>query len=162
MNEYYHAFKVGFNWWYVAVPLMFVLAVAFATLLYSPKVRKRDGRLRMRQNYKQITQLFVAVPATVVAIWMMVVESGAGLIQIFDNHLAPNDDGAWSLIAAAIVMAIVTMTLFALYYEAAFNLGREIKCRLYRKQIRVWELRSKIAPVPDQTLIELESRNWDE
>lgn len=159
--NYYHAFHIGFNWWYIIIPLDFVACVLFATLLYSLKVR-RDGRLRVRQNYKQLTQLFVAIPFTALGICMMVVESGSGLIQIFDNHLAANDSGAWSLIAAACVMAFVALVLFTLYYEAAFRLGRMIKCELYRKKIKVWELRSKIVPMPDPIIEDLESRNWDE
>lgn len=161
MNEFYHAFHIGFNWWYIIIPLDFVACVLFATLLYKLKAR-RNGRLRIRQNYKQVTQLIVAVPFTALNVWLMVTESGAGLIQIFDNHLAANDSGAWSIIAAAGVMGFVTMVLFTLHYEVAFRLGRAIKYALYSREIKIADLRSKIVPMPDPIIEDLESRNWDE
>lgn len=160
MNEYYHAFKPGFNWWYIAAPMMFVLCVLFATLFYQLRIRRRDARLRMKQNYKQLAQLVVAVPCTIIVTWMMTVESWNGFVQFFDNRLAKNDSPVWSLILAAFAIVVIMAILFGLYYEVAYNLGRAIKCGLYRKQIKVWELKSKIVPIPDQTLVELERRNW--
>lgn len=162
MNNYYHEFHIGFNWWFIIVPLMFVASILFATLLYSLKARRRDGRLRVRQNYKQVTQLFVAVPFTLLSVWMIASESWSGIVQIFDNRLAANDSPAWSIILAAGAIGFVACVLFGLYYEAAFYLGRAAKCALYRKTIKVAELRSKIVPLPDETIIKLESRNWDE
>ena len=162
MTEYYHSFRAGFNWWYVIVPLMFVVCVLFATLLYRLGVRRRDGRLRVKQSYKQLTQAFVAIPLTIIAIWMIAAESWNGLIQFFDNHLTDGDSPAWSVIMAAFAMSSIAILIFGLYYEVAFNLGRIIKCALYRKQIKVADLRAKIVPIPDPIIEDLESRNWDE
>ena len=155
-NAYYHEFSVGFNWWFIVAPMMFIGCILFATRLH--RLGVSDGRLVVKKGYKQVAQLFVAVPCTIITFIMMTVESYNGVVQKIDNALTANDSPMWSILIAPFVLGIAAAIAFCLYYYAAFELGRAVKFLKYWNIIRKWEMREKAIPIPDQALVELERR----
>lgn len=123
-NEYYHAFAVGFNWWYVALPVFMVWNFLIGTRYY--RIYKRRICPKFKKKWRKPFRWLNAGVATIVVIIMAFVESSNGLIQMFDNHLTAYDSPAWSLILAGFAMGAFALLVYGLN-DLAFRFGAAIQ-----------------------------------
>jgi hypothetical protein len=117
MNEYYHAFKVGFNWWeVVAVVFAILMLIIGWTTLYV----RTDGKIRRSHRLVLMAPIVFGVILTV----LLGVESGKGILQFLDNSLAANDSAVWSLIlwpfALLFAGALLVVALYIVGFIACF------------------------------------------
>lgn len=122
-NEYYHAFAIGFNWWYIVLPAFMAWNFFMGTRYY----RIYKGRIcsKFKKKWrKPFLRLNAGVAAVVVTI-MAIVESSNGLIQMFDNHLAAYDGPAWSLILTGFTMGAFALLVYGLN-NLAFRFGATV------------------------------------
>ena len=132
MNEFYHSFKVGFNWWFVLAPLQAVLMIAFGAL--SVKLNKKTRKIMRRDKEGKIADL-LAIAMDVILMIAIFMESSAGIIQVIDNHLGPDDSPVWSLFIFAIVMVALAFLAYYFFLGAAV-FGREARLMYLRKKRR--------------------------
>jgi hypothetical protein len=128
-NEMYHAFRVGFNWWYVVLPLlMLILGVVGSFRFYE------DLYGKIRRKNKKFTLLLkvLAIVADIIVIVMILAESFTGIFQIFLNNLTAQDDPLWALIIlvfAIIALAFIGYRLMIL----SINLGGKAKLAFLKR-----------------------------
>ncbi|MBR3270180.1 hypothetical protein IKG07_02950 [Candidatus Saccharibacteria bacterium] len=129
MNEFYHEFSVGFNWWYVLLPLQCVLMIAFgASNLH---LNKRNNRIMRWSKSNTATNILAAIMMVILTI-VMIVESASGVIQMLDNHLGPEDDPMWSLIMFTFGVPVVAAFIYCIFVELSV-FGQKLKRKYLRK-----------------------------
>lgn len=117
MNNFYHEFVVGFNFWYVALPLLLFLAAFLGTRRYYLE----SGGIRIKKRGKRLSKIdfITVVLSDMVVTILVVIESSSGVIQFFTNMLAKDDSATWALIVAGGVLIIgVPYVVFILLAEA--------------------------------------------
>lgn len=131
MNEFYHAFSVGFNWWYVVLPALTVLMGLYG----STNLKLEEGSLKiLRRDKNNYLLTGVVIGADILLHWLILKESTAGILQFLMNHLSPNDDIFWALILFIIGMTGTTICVYVLFFQAA-KFGQRLK-RRYLKKLR--------------------------
>lgn len=118
MSEYYHEFEVGFNWWMVTAPLFAVAMIALGMSLYHMK--ERDGRLIIYRNLNDNILYVAGIVFAVVIGVQLIVESGNGIIQYFDNGLGRYESPVWSVVGLAMAVPCVVL----LYGVLIIGLGK--------------------------------------
>ena len=129
MNEFYHSFSIGFNYWYLLGPFQVILMVCLGAS--NAKLNKETNRIMTRDKKRVISGVF-AVFMTIILMVAIISESSAGIIQVFDNHLGPEDDPIWSLFFFIVCMSILAVILYFIFYEAAI-LGKHFKIQRLRR-----------------------------
>ena len=124
MNQYYHEVTVGFNFWYVAIPVLMLLFVAMGSARYH--VESETGRIRRRGKAYILMVKTLAYIADIFLLFLMVMESFAGMLQFFMNSLAPEDSALWAVIITAIAMALIALICYSLF-AFCINIGSWIK-----------------------------------
>ena len=128
MNSYYYEFRVGFNLWYIVLPLL----LAFTAFLGARRYYLEAGTMRIKNRGRKLSiTAFVAVLVSdLIVTTMMVCESGSGLVQLITNSLGKDDSATWALIIAFVILIIVMpYLLFNLFAQAVktgeyYQLGR--------------------------------------
>lgn len=123
MNSFYHAFSIGFNWWFVMLPLQVVMMVWFGASCR--KFNWKTGKI-MRRDKKGTIASLLALAMDIILIIAIVLESSAGIIQVIDNHLAATDDPMWSLILFALSITAFAFLMYYVFFGASV-FGRQMK-----------------------------------
>lgn len=129
MNEFYHSFSIGFNWWFVLAPFQMVLMIAFGAS--NAKINKKTGKI-MRRDKKSVIASILAILMDIILMVAVVTESSAGIIQVLNNHLGPEDDPVWSLFLFVFVVTAFAVLMYYFFFGAAV-FGREAKLMYLRK-----------------------------
>ena len=104
MNKYYHAFTIGFNWWEIVAPA-FMIAVAIWGFNI-PWIGFAKGEYVVKEGSETKFKVVPGILGGITTV-LFIIESYAGVIQWFDNHMDATTDGAWSVILCVPSMAIV-------------------------------------------------------
>ena len=112
MSDYYHEFTVGFNWWMITMPLFAIAMVALGASLY--RMKERNGRLIICKNWSDAVLYIASTLFALIAMIMLVIESGNGIVQYFDNGLGRYESPVGSLIEMAIAIQCVTFLYWGL------------------------------------------------
>lgn len=121
MNMYYHNFVPGFNLWYVLAPGFIVLmAVLAAKNVYASSVTHYAS-----QYYTNALFKIIAAICSIIISVLITIESGFGLVQLFDNMLTASDSGVWSILFA--VLAIPALGYF--YYHLLMTVEKIVRQR---------------------------------
>ena len=132
MNSFYHAFSIGFNYWFLLLPLEVILMIALGAS--NAKLDKRTNKILRRDKNGMIASFF-SLAMDVILMIAVLRESTAGIIQMIDNNLSPNDDPIWSLVI--FVLAMVAFAYFAYYlFFGTAIFGRQVKVSLLREMRR--------------------------
>ena len=116
MNEYYHAFTIGFNYWYILMILSIATSVMFGLKQYRLSKRGRIEKMFSNLPYKVLTGI-----STAIFMVLFLRESTSGLIQLLDNGLARNESAAWSMIVFPVVYFLIVFAYaFIIYYSGRF------------------------------------------
>lgn len=129
MNSFYHSFQIGFNYWYLLLPLEVILMIGFGAS--NVRLDKRTNKILRRDKKGTITNFF-AIVMDIILIIAVLLESTAGIIQTIDNHLGPNDDPMWSLVMFVFGMLAFVMIAYYVFFGAAV-FGRQVKLTILRK-----------------------------
>ena len=121
MNDYYYEFKIGFNAWYMVLPLILILVAFLGTKRYylEPKTMK----IRRRGNKLSILNFVVVVISDLAITALIMLESGNGLIQLATNLLARDDSVVWALIIAAVVLIVAVPYIVFVMLAVAIRVG---------------------------------------
>lgn len=114
--NYYHEFSVGFNWWYVVAPLLVIVIMMFGTTKY--KLDEESLTVLKRGGGNHLLRVVVVVLDIVLHV-MIIIESGAGILQFVANNLGDSDI-AW----APVVVAMGAICSFGVFYEILFKAGK--------------------------------------
>ena len=131
MSVFYHEVRVGFNYWYLAVPLAVLLMGAVGTFRY---YRTADEKIRKRGAiFFYVTRALACVAATLLTI-LVVIESIAGIFQLCLNVLTISDDSAWAIFVLAGALICLFVTLIAAMFGGLrvgemYSLGVLIEAR---------------------------------
>ena len=128
-NEMYHAFRVGFNWWYVILPLMMlILGIVGSFRFYE------DLYGKIRRKNKRFTLLLksLAITADIMIVALILKESAAGIFQIFLNNLTSQDDPLWAVILLASAILALLFIVYILM-TVSINIGGSIKLRFLKR-----------------------------
>ena len=129
MNSFYHSFSIGFNYWFLLLPLEVILMIGFGAS--NVKLDKKTNKILRRDKKGTITNFF-AIVMDIILIIVVLLESTAGVIQTLDNHLGPNDDPMWSLVMFVFGMMAFVMLAYYVFFGAAV-FGRQVKLTILRK-----------------------------
>lgn len=130
MNNY-HAFSIGFNWWYVLLFLEVILMFAFGAS--NVKLNKKTYKI-MRRDKKGVVANFFAICLDAILIIAVLTESSAGILQLIDNNLSANDNPAWALILFAFSIAAFALVMYHVLFGATL-FGKKLKT-YYCKELR--------------------------
>ena len=141
--SYYYDLTVGFNWWYLIVPMaLFALLVAWLRVYHF-----EPGEIRVvkRKRYDFCLKV-VAILAAVVLLIIILAESLDGITQVFLNSLSKGENPLYAYIIVAFFCLVLGVTLWILA-TAAVNIGAwiklgylsEMRYRARRKQLREQE-----------------------
>lgn len=129
-NAYYHEFSVGFNLWYIMVPVMLIGMFFVGFLNVKRCKRSLEGKGRKwvidRRFFKDYLYIFFGAISTVAFAAMFIDESMLGCIQVLDNIGISNEDGAWSPIFAFCLILPVLCFIHGLLTYAAASLGEHV------------------------------------
>lgn len=133
MSNLYHAFTPGFNGWYIYVPVT-LMFIAFVSS-FAPKVAYNEKRgyysvYRWTRKGDAIFKIIVGILCCVLG-WLILQQSGRGLVQFFDNRLLKYESGVWSLFSAAAAVAFVLVVYLGLAFFA-----RHIVTKAKAKKLR--------------------------
>lgn len=126
MNEFYHAFTVSFNWWFVVAPAMLIFMVVYGTT--NLKLNKRSLRI-MRRDKKDFLLNIVVIGLDIILHVLILAESAVGILQSLLNHLGEYDDPLWALILFVIGLSFSGVIVYAIFFVAA-KLGERLKRRI--------------------------------
>ena len=110
-NEFYHAFRVGFNWWMVAAGVLVILAA----IIGARRPVNQGGRLRHRFR-KEAFNVYAFIAASGWGV-MFAVESHRGVLQFFDNAAARDDSPFYALIGAGCALLVVPFLFGLILYQ---------------------------------------------
>lgn len=129
MNEFYHEFSIGFNYWFLLLPFQVILMIFFGAS--NAKLNKKTNKIMQRDKKGVITSFFtVAMDAILMA--AVVAESSAGIIQVMDNHLGPEDSPVWSLVLFVFSICIFAVLMYYVFFGAAV-FGKQLRLVILRK-----------------------------
>jgi len=122
-NSYYHAFEVGFNWWFVLGPLMLIAVALLAFFRY-----KYNDSLRIVNRYSG--WLVLAAPFIVCPIftWLLFKESLDGAMQKAYNLMTSSVEWA-GFLEVGVIVAILAVGVaygFLAFYLAAIVQGKRV------------------------------------
>lgn len=116
MNEFYHAFKISFNWWFVVAPILVLATGVFGITKY--KLDRKSLKILTRGGGDFLLNV-VATSLDALIHFLILRESGAGLVQLVANHLGDSDI-AWMPIVASMALLGSALT----FYIVLFGAGR--------------------------------------
>ena len=128
MNSFYHSFSIGFNWWFVLLPLQVVIMVAFG--LSNVKLAHRTRKI-LRRDKKGTIAALLAISMDVILMIAIVMESSAGIIQVIDNHLSAEDDPTWSLVLFVLSLVVFAFLMYNVFFGASV-FGTQVKTAYYK------------------------------
>ena len=131
MNSFYHAFSIGFNWWFVLLPLQVVMMIWFGASCR--KLNRRTGKIMARDKKGTVANI-LAISMDIILVIAVVLESSAGIIQMIDNNLSADDDPMWSLILFVFIMTAFAFLMYYVFLGASV-FGRQAKLA-YLREIR--------------------------
>ena len=114
MNSYYHSFTIGFNFWMLYAPLSMLIMF----WLGSKQYRRENGKIRKVYGDRLIKIISVVFAISFAA--MLMSESALGIIQVIDNSLGADDSGAWSILFAPLLVAVVGSLFYAIISYLGF------------------------------------------
>ena len=115
MNEYYHAFTIGFSGWMLVVPLAALVMALIGIFQYRMVGGVKNGKIR--KVYNDIPYKYIDIFLTIIFGVLFVVGSWRGAMQYIDNQLGPNDSPVWTLIILPFVVVIgIAVFAFVMYY----------------------------------------------
>ncbi len=138
MNAYYHEFLPGFNYWYIGLPVALLL-IAF--LAYHG-VGLKHGKIKTSFFGKLgVALMLLSTAAFPLA---LIFESGAGIVQVFDNRLRANDSPVYSLFFAGLAIAFLAIVYFLIARSIFVSVkDRKVaKLRQIQRQQRAQEARA--------------------
>jgi hypothetical protein len=97
MNKFYHELAVGWNWWYVAVPIAAILMF----LVGYQALYVRSGLARQRYNAR--LPCLIAGALTGVLTTLIFCESGMGILQLMLNQLEPQESPIWAFMVGGVL-----------------------------------------------------------
>lgn len=116
MNEYYHEFTPGFNWWYIIVVFFCVLEVLEAFITYRIVIpRSQEKKPYLKQDYSFVLQGGTGIIGTAMFLIFAIPESWVGVLQILDNSLSANDSGVWSFLLIVPTYLLAAIAVMAIY-----------------------------------------------
>lgn len=131
-NEFYHTFLPGFNWWYIVAPLMVLLMSAFG----ASNRRLNEKSLRIMGRDKRGYLLNALALILDFFLYLLVVrESAVGIVQLFANHLSPDDNPAWAIILFVFAVSVSAVFVYELLVYAG-KLGTHLKIVYLKKKRR--------------------------
>lgn len=133
MNEFYHAVLIEYNNWFVLLPaqIVFMMLFGFSTA----KLNKVTNRI-MQRDKEHFLAGGLSIVMDIVLIAFVLVESSAGIIQLFDNCLSVDDDPVWSLVLFCAAMIVFAIVMYYIFLGSSI-LGKEAKKALLEEvQIR--------------------------
>jgi len=116
MNEFYHGFKVGFNWWFVVAPLMALMMVFLGSTRYV--LNEKTMQIMRRGKGFDVLVKIVATVLDIALIVMIFKESILGLFQWLVNHV--DGDPIWAIV----VLPLVLMAAYVAFYCAFYTLAK--------------------------------------
>lgn len=149
MNELFHAFRPGFNWWYILTPAMLVFSGLIG--LRIPHVyTKRNGLTGIYQS-PSVGNL-VSVLFSILWCALLFIESGSGIMQTAFNFLRWNDNVFWAYCAVAFGMLLLAILMYVVCFFC-YGVGQNIKknylvrkYHLIKRQEEPAEQQIRIAP----------------
>lgn len=110
MNEMYHSFTIGFNWWFVVGPVMALIMALIGSLKYY-----LDG-IKIKRAPKGFDKwLKIAAAGFDVILHVMIFEESLiGMLQWLINHT--DGDPIWSVIVAPIIMLFTFILAYCAFY----------------------------------------------
>ncbi|MBQ6149783.1 hypothetical protein IJI86_02300 [Candidatus Saccharibacteria bacterium] len=129
MNSFYHSFSIGFNYWFILWPFQIILMVGFG--FSNAKLNKKTNKIMRRDKEGKIANLF-AILMSIILMIAVIMESTAGIIQMIDNHLGPNDDPMWSLVLFVFGMLAFAVLSYCIFFGAEV-FGKQVKIAILRK-----------------------------
>ena len=132
MSRYYHAFKIGFNWWMVFIPAAFVLV---GVMGWFSAYLDRHGRVKSLSND---SLMFLSVLIGLGLPVLLFRESIAGIIQLFDNMLSGSDSAMWSIFFALFALPAIYVSFFLLLKSFSVSM-KERRIRVLKRQ--AWKKR---------------------
>lgn len=133
MNEFYHAISIEYNNWFVLLPaqIVFMMLFGFSTA----KLNKVTNRI-MQRDKEHFLASGLSIVMDIVLTAFVLVESSAGIIQLFDNCLSVDDDPVWSLVLFCVAMIVFAIVMYYIFLGSSI-LGKEAKKALLEEvQIR--------------------------
>lgn len=128
--DYYHELSVSFNWWFLLAPLLVLAVFLFGTTKYKLSTSKRH--IRKRQDDGWMLKAVVAIADVSLHI-LILIESGAGSMQLVANILGSSSNIAWM----PAIMAAGYICSFVLYGSILYVAGKKgelsKKARLFKK-----------------------------
>ncbi|MDO4752732.1 MAG: hypothetical protein Q4A36_00630 [Candidatus Saccharibacteria bacterium] len=123
---YYHDLKVGFNLWFLLVPLLAVLMAFLGSFRYG---RTKKGHLSVVKHEKAFKKLesFFAILATSLTALCFLVESHSGYIQWVINQFDGDPSYLWFVIPFDLVVMAAIAYNFFIY---ASKIGEKIKYKI--------------------------------
>lgn len=129
-SEFYHEFMVGFNLWYVVLPLMLIVAVLVGMGKYW---LDKDCKI---WHFKEVFMKVPAIIAGILAFGMMCAESFTGAYQVCVN-LMVHRNGEGVIIAGMVALfgiAVLAALYGYLFYVIADKVAEKRLVVLKRKR----------------------------
>ena len=142
-NAYYHEFSVGFNLWYIMVPVMLLGMFMIGYLnvkRFRGYIRRKSGAREQvwlidRRMFTDYLYIFFGAITTLAFAALFIDESMLGCIQVLDNIGISIEDGAWSpLFAFGLVLPCLCFLYAVLAYGAAC-LGEHVRAAVIASTI---------------------------
>lgn len=130
---YYHKITIGFNWWMLVAPLAVFAVYIFGLTKY--KYDEQNNTVMKRGGGDFLLKTVVVMLNTVVH-GMILLESGAGMLQLVANCIPTDTNIAW----APIILGGEFLILYILFYNALFSIGKFAESR---KRQQVFRMRYK-------------------
>ena len=139
MNTYYHNFEIGFNYWYLALPMMMLVMGLVGSFRYQLMA---DGKIRKKGRGFTILIKAAAMALSVFMVFFMMAESAMGLLQLFANALGKEEDIAWAIFSATFALMVLLVAIYLIFLCCAkigqwAKLGYLIEKKRQRRKLEV-------------------------
>ena len=117
-KNFYHDFLVGFNWWYITLPLILI----YTWKLGRNSIRLSRDKFGERKIVSNLKKGFLknTIKAFSIALMLQIlIESGAGLTQFFINLLSQNDAAVWGDFLMVSSIVVLGVLLYSVLMRAA-------------------------------------------
>lgn len=111
MNTHYHEIEVGFNYWYLLLPVAIIILFFLGTGRYC----LTDNRIRRRGRIFTAIAIILSGVLDAVIMEAVMAESTLGLLQLLANSLAKEEDMVWAVIVLPISLIFVSAFLYGLF-----------------------------------------------
>jgi len=111
MNEFYHAFRLSFNWWFVVAPLNGLMMVFLGSMRYV--LNEKTMKILRRGNGFDVLVKIVATVLDIALIVMIFQESILGLFQWLVNHV--DGDPIWAIIVLPLVLVAIYVGFYWMF-----------------------------------------------